>query len=172
MNLMTNPDMLEQITAIATILIAVAAFFITLWQIKSMHKHNRLSVMPILSYEIFYDKTDLGFGIYLCNKGIGPAIIKSMRIFIDNIEIKTQQKKIWPEAVQTLNINYPYVQMFTCGDDVSISAGERLPLLTINDNISKEIADEFKKALDRINIELLYESIYKQRFIKKLDDLE
>jgi len=166
-----EPEMLQQITTIATVLIAVAALFLTIWQFRAMRIHNRLSVKPLLSYEIMYVRTDRGFGIYICNNGVGPAIVRNFKIFVDNNEIISTRRKLLLEAVKVLKINYPYVQLYFFDDGTSMSAGEKLPLLTVDENIKKDQEKLFQDALPRIDIEIKYESIYKQRFTSRLKDM-
>ncbi|MCJ7812377.1 hypothetical protein MUP95_03535, partial [bacterium] len=128
-------------------------------------KHNRLSVKPVLSFDIMYIKTELGFGLYICNKGIGPAIIIDFKIFIDNAEIIAKRMDLWKEALKILEINYSFVIQHMFDDDTPLSAGERLPLLTVDDDIKEEHEKLFREALRKINIKIKYESIYKEKFI-------
>ena len=61
-------DLFQAITTIATVIIAVVALFLTVWQAWMTRKHNYNSVRPILTYERHYTPTDDGFGIYLIMK--------------------------------------------------------------------------------------------------------
>ena len=165
-----TPDLMQQVTAFAAILIAMLAFFLSMWQFLALRTHNRLSVKPHLSYEMFNVRTDMGFGINICNKGIGPAIIKKFQIFIDNTEIISETNQIWLKALQVMNCNYKFIQVDSLGKDTSISAGEKLPLLTIDEDVNKEQEELFQNALIRLDISIQYESIYKQKFTAKLKD--
>jgi hypothetical protein len=166
-----TPNIIQQITAFATIVIAVLAFLVSIWQFLALRTHNRLSVRPLLSYEIIYTKTDVGFGIYICNKGVGPAIITDFKIYVDDEEVKSTRKNLWIESSKILQINYPFIQMHLFGNGSSISVGEKLPLLTIDEKINKEQENIFKDALPRIDIEIKYESIYKQQFTTRFNNM-
>lgn len=54
----------------AAIAVALIAFGLSVCQFRLMEEHNKLSVKPILSFNLTYQ------GISLRNKGVGPAIIK------------------------------------------------------------------------------------------------
>lgn len=165
-----NIEMMQLITTYATVSIALLAFFLSVWQFFASRNHNRLSVTPLLTYEIQSVRTERGFGIYLLNNGVGPAIVKDFRIFVDATEVVAKPSEMWPKAVKQLNISYTFVQILSIGRDAPVSSGQRIALLTVDDNIEEEKEDRFREALPRIDIELRYESVYKQKYVARLRD--
>lgn len=60
----------------AVVLIALSALFVSVWQIRVTHTHNKLSVKPLLDY--FVEQADSTLTVSISNRGIGPAIIKEI----------------------------------------------------------------------------------------------
>jgi len=114
-------------------------------------------------------RTDNGFGIYVNNNGLGPAIVINTKIFIDGNKIEIIKNKPWQNAVKALNIDYKYVQMGFYEKDTIIAAGERRPLLTVDINISDKQEENFKNIIPRIGMEIHYKSIYDIKDVVKLE---
>lgn len=127
-----------------------------------------MSVKPLLTYETLTSRTDRGFGIYLLNNGVGPAIVKNFKVFVDGNEIVAEPDKNWPEAAKRLNINFSFVQLHWINIDTPVAKGERYPLLIVDEGINEEMEQIFKDALLKINIEVQYESVYGQKYVLRL----
>jgi len=158
-----DPLLLQQYTTIATVFIAVLALFLSIWHLSVQRKHNKLSVKPLLTFEELTANTERGFGVFVRNDGIGPAIIKEFKIYVDNIQIISDYKHLWKEAAKKLSIDYNFVMFHTFEPKTSINTGLRLPVFTIEQKVNKEQTALFKKSISRLNIEILYESIYGQK---------
>lgn len=67
------------------VLAASAAATFTAYQAVLLRKHNRLSVKPHLCTWTHDDDSDKMYKIYflLSNNGLGPAIIKSFKVYFD-----------------------------------------------------------------------------------------
>ena len=162
-NIDIDANTLQQITAIATVIIALTAVFISIWQILSTRKHNRLSVTPLMRYYIVYNKSEMEQGIYLSNTGIGPAIIISYKVTVDGKETPKNRYLDWSLHTNKLDIDNSFVRFRKSNIGVTISKGETLPLLTACENIDKKQENKFLAALLRISIEIEYESIYRDQ---------
>lgn len=68
----------ENITDIATVIIATCALLVTTYQIYTTRKHNRLAVRPLI--QIGWTTNEKIDGIWLRNVGLGPAIITKFTI--------------------------------------------------------------------------------------------
>ncbi|UCV29897.1 hypothetical protein [Ferribacterium limneticum] len=75
----------EGVGAIASAIIATCAFFTATWQACATHKHNRLSVRPLLN--TWTDHSQNSYKVQLSNIGIGPALIKRFSIYVDDKEL-------------------------------------------------------------------------------------
>ena len=65
---------------------------------QQTQQHNRLSVRPDLTMSFDYD--DTGAGFHMSNKGLGPAVIGSFQIFVDN-----KVQRTWEQAVKSLGLS-------------------------------------------------------------------
>jgi hypothetical protein len=68
-SIVIDAGMLSVVTTVATVVIAVAAVVVGVWQSLAARKHNRLSVRPLLVLEVNCDPTLRGFGVWIANKG-------------------------------------------------------------------------------------------------------
>lgn len=75
----------EGVGAISSAAIAVFAFFTTTWQAITTRKHNRLSVKPMLS--TWTTTAPDRYTFKLSNIGVGPALIKSFHVYVDDKKI-------------------------------------------------------------------------------------
>jgi len=79
----------EMAVAIASLFVALVAALFVAYQAHLTRDHNRLSVRPHLGIEVDGDQKNGRFmtTMRLYNNGLGPAIIKSHRVFFDKILI-------------------------------------------------------------------------------------
>lgn len=66
-------------------IVALFAMLATFWQVKIARDHNKLSVMPHLD-AAFYAFPNEPFRITLFNNGLGPAIVRSFHLSVDDTE--------------------------------------------------------------------------------------
>lgn len=153
----------DRITTVATVIIAVAAFCVAIWQGCEARRHNRLSVQPKLafSYEFTPTEENQYFGLYICNKGIGPAIIKSFKIYVDNKLMEDKVYGGWDEALSLLGINKDWIKVKKLGTTGALSQGEKCVLIGVaTENQTPERNEALHQALGRIDIRIKYESFY------------
>jgi hypothetical protein len=75
----------SDITAICSLIIALAAVTVTVWQGAITRRHSRLSVRPLLAVKSdrFFDDVGATVMISIHNCGLGPAIIRDRFFRID-----------------------------------------------------------------------------------------
>jgi len=71
---------------------ACSAVFVAWNQSRLTHKHNVLSVRPLLELSLEYSLTD--YTVKIRNKGLGPAIIKNVLIRLDEIKQSSENNYI------------------------------------------------------------------------------
>jgi hypothetical protein len=71
--------------AMVSSVIAIAALSLAIESNSQQQRHSRLSLRPIL--EVGLRGEDNGVGIVIKNKGLGPALVKTFRIWHDSSEI-------------------------------------------------------------------------------------
>lgn len=149
--------------AISAAFIALCALAVSIHQIRLSEQHHRLSVKPCITLIRHLSDTDK-IGLELINNGFGPAVIKkiivkrgketlpyqsleaiALLLCSDYEKIKTQH----PE-----DIHYTFL-----GDSNILGAGNSLWLI-YNDKPTDELRNNWKKALNAIELSAEYESIY------------
>lgn len=153
---------LELLIGVSGIIIALGAAITTIWQGFLTRQHNRLSVKPIL--RIDRNSTLKYFNIVLLNNGVGPAIIKSVKYFVNNMEILGNN--IPKQVIEKLELSgwYEHFELLT-GE--SFSCGEQRSLFK---SIGVIEGDTAMTAFKPFTIEIKYESIYNEEFIIKDED--
>jgi len=163
---------IELIISILAILIAIGALIITIWQAREQRKYNRLSMRPILDIESNYSDSLDKIGLFLINRGTGPAIVTNTKFYIDNKQIQDKPNDIWKKILNSLdliNIGDYTVRYMFCGD--SYSSNQKSWLLNIDaQNLTKDKITFFKEKIKRLKIEIDYESIYKEKCPKIIFD--
>ncbi len=67
---------IEHLSHYAVIIIALSALFVSVWQVRISHQHNKLSVKPYLDFHLI--QIDSTLEVSFSNEGFGPAIIKKI----------------------------------------------------------------------------------------------
>ncbi|MFC1651236.1 hypothetical protein ACFL2X_06665 [Candidatus Latescibacterota bacterium] len=159
---------MEQETIVAVI--AILALVVTLQQLKVQRKHNRLSVRPNLVFNSMTQYDSPQITIEISNKGLGPAIIKEVTYFVDDKQYDTTMRDVykWKDILKKVDINVVRVIEQNLYRE-SVSAGESIQIVIAYTAGSQQVKIE---AINRINIFVRYESIYKESFeVSFYDDL-
>jgi hypothetical protein len=154
----------EMIATIGTLVVAVAALGITVWQGWLMRKHNRLSVKPLLRID---RNAILGFpfNIVLANVGTGPAIFREVKIFVDGELIVADRRPVI-ETLVRIDLNPDDVKHFTIYPDEAFESGERHPLFQTNSTINGQLElARYDSAFSRVSFTIEYASIYGEQFV-------
>lgn len=172
-----------RIIAISAMLVSFLTLVLFVYQIRLQHSESRLSVTPRLSFseEYSYENNNLVnqykdtistkfivYSIYLENKGLGPAIIKSVdfinkkqKINIENFQ--NQHKKIR----NYLNIN----DITTFSDGAILSQNDKIKLFELKVNRIYEnklyAIENISKLEEIFNIKVIYQSLYEELFEKE-----
>jgi hypothetical protein len=155
----------EAVAGISSAIIALCAFALTIWQASVQRQHNRLSVKPYLTTWSHRDDKGL-LKIDVLNNGIGPALIKVFKVYVDSHEVNGQDLDIIRNAVQILFANYNYEVSYNSflSEGYMMSAKEVRCLVAINFLGPKyPAAEEIAHVQKRVKIYIEYESIYKEK---------
>ncbi|EGG92801.1 hypothetical protein IMCC1989_2756 [gamma proteobacterium IMCC1989] len=157
--------------------ITILAFIVSSYHFYSIRKHNRLSVKPHLQIEDIYnfdkDKKIFSYQLMLHNYGLGPAVIKEEKLFIDNIHVKNKDDyyKSWASlVVEVLKLNssdsnMPDLSIGYIDSYDAMDKGSSKILMAVNYPVddSLDILSEKEKMqviISRSNISIDYECHY------------
>ena len=82
----------ELITAISSVVIAVLALAVSVFQSALTRRHNRQRVRPVLQFGSTFRKGET-VGLELHNVGLGPAIIDKSSVWVDGHYVGPWNKK-------------------------------------------------------------------------------
>lgn len=156
---------IELFLGITGTIIALGVAITTIWQGVLTRRHNRLSVKPILRVtRITAEGREIE--ILLKNTGFGPAVISSVKFFVDDIVV--EKKNLFTPgnlALQKIGVLESRFTEYEFNPQESLSAGEEQALFKSLDAINdEEHITRIIKGFDRLSIEIEYESIYGETF--------
>src|ERR1700757_1118293 len=86
----------ETFIAVAALIVSISAVVVGLYEASLQRHHDRAEVWPHVEIQVFTKTT--GAEILLENTGIGPAIIQSVAVMVDN-----HPQRNWSAVLHTLN---------------------------------------------------------------------
>ena len=118
---MNEPILKQYAIPLLSLFVAFVALFVAIWQGVETRKHNHLSVIPHLDITIVSKEPESGKGgVRIINDGVGPAIIRSVKMFWkDELIIEDDEsnytktkwlhlhKIFWPDNEIEANYLYP-----------------------------------------------------------------
>ena len=170
-------DRLQVLANVLTILVALAAIGLSIWEGMENRLHNRLSVLPHLervesSYREGVEDSTYTLKYALYNSGLGPAVLQNVLVYKDSIPIfnaiESGKYIDFAGVIDELEALPFYVSIFTQSRRAGemLQAGEEhllmqleTPVLKDNRGLSTtQIVRE--QVLDRYSLVFCYCSIY------------
>ncbi len=152
----------EMIKENAAIIIAGLALLLTVLQGWQNHRHNKLSVKPMLGFERHDNKIDnlCHYKFVFVNSGVGPAIIKTFILVSDDT------KKLYDNFEDYSDFVFGMIKGFTdynqthLGSNSSMDNKEKKILweVTYDPNSKKDI--DILNAIEKFWVFVEYQSIY------------
>ncbi len=155
------------IVDIVALFIALVALVVAIWQGVVMRRHNRLSVKPHLYFSI-HSALGEPAGLRVTNGGLGPAIIKSFSLGVDNKWIDDTEKGGWVEASKLLGAEKfrPVLDLGLYSPDQILDSGESQYILeTPKDKRTTDTDQYLNEFVKRLSVKIDYESAYKETFV-------
>lgn len=150
---------------ISSIVIAITALAVTLWQAHIARKHNRLSLAPNLIVH-----TDTGTNccsFTLENNGLGPAVIKEFYLVVGDNEIPAANYDAQKKAMKMLKVPLHYSSYFVSIGE-HIAPGKRIELLDIETGQQGDVEFFVKKLKQNLKYKVVYTSMYQDKDYKYL----
>ncbi len=153
----------ESVTAIAAIVVAVAALGVSIWEGRVSRQHNRLSVKPAPCF-IWRDHPGHPLGLYLKNMGLGPAFVDRLATSLDSDAVTADLVEGAFDMCDKLGLQDVRAAWSPEPREV-IAADMEIPVVVFEDTMS----DESKRRqqvllLQRAEFRLSYASLYGDAF--------
>ena len=166
----------NNIVSVCSIVIATCALVVSIYQIEKIDYHNRLSVMPALTYLIEYDQETENVHFLFKNSGLGPATISSIEYINDSFAIReTDTKKIFKHFVPEEIIPKGGAEAFFSnhrGFNVMLPGDSKNFAIISLKGMSDIERDNMIIALSYIKVGICYRSMYGDLFYLKSHDVE
>lgn len=150
------------ITEISTIVIALSAFILTMWQVFLSKKHNLLSIQPAVCSSSTYNYD--GFSSEIINKGAGVAIVDIFQFYIHGSEVTFKE---FQADIRDLVKDYEHtLSDFTLKPGSFIAAGEKFNVfdMQFENNVDKKFISSFRQ---RYSLFIEYHCLYGRKFSYK-----
>lgn len=140
----------------ASVVIACCALGVTIWQGRQNHKHNKLSVKPLLTTVETRHKINDTFetSVDIKNTGLGPAIIKDFILIYDDEEVSKNNRQLYHEFLNKI-ASHLNVKHYWFVPNSSMPADDVQELLFFEHKTDDDIL-----FLQKLNIKINYQSIY------------
>jgi len=143
----------EMITALSAVLLGVVALVIGAYQAKVSSDQRAASVWPYLSVSRF-SLEGQEYGFTLTNKGVGPALIKSMEVTVNGKNVPG-----WSSAFRAmLNEKIDIPSIYSSTNKAVVAVQEKIKMVDLK---NKEIIKKVQSTEDNIEIKICYCSIFK-----------
>jgi len=159
----------ENVTAIATAVIALAALAVAVWQGIESRKHNRMMVVPRIRFDLL-EKLQEPLRLFMLNAGTGPAIIQSFTFQCDGKPIEPPTTGGLANALQQLGLTGDFFLYVPYPGD-TIAAGEAQDILRVTLRSAGDDWPYFKERLRRIIFICIYSSIYAETQVARADGI-
>ena len=148
-------------------IIALLAFFTTVWQAHLTRTHNHLSSRPVLDIEI-HCQPDETIGFLVANCGPGPAFVESavatFRKVTYSLCVEEEFAKL-NVALGKAGLKAKQINMAIPSANSVIPSGMKYPLFVIRDSENRDqIRGQFDSLSKEISLTIAYKSLYEHTY--------
>jgi hypothetical protein len=154
--------------SLASAVVATAALFISIWNAWATRRHNRLSVRPHLALSKKTSPNAPQLTIDIKNNGLGPAIMTSIRVFVDDIDQSLTRAAQWQDIVAKLRIFGGMITGYAMLGAEALRPGDTRLLVSINDPTKIHDVQTIQAETTRLRIVVEYSSMYGDKFKETL----
>src|SRR5262249_22034286 len=147
-----------------TTLLAVVAIGLAAWEGIENRQHDHLSIAPRLDGSVGLSRESVSLG--LSSNGLGPAVIKQFRIYLDgkvihDAAVDSTAVSPWQNMMPLLNAENYNATANAYGIGSLLRAGQDYEMFRVGARDTSKLKEgELLKLIDRIGIEVRYCSMY------------
>ena len=152
--------------SVVAIIASLGTLFTIVYQTNLIRKQQYASVLPYLEMWNSNPGADTYYYL-LMNNGIGPAFIREVRVhYKDSIYISDPAgfaSQVIKTEDSTLNFRYSNIKTGRV-----VPAGQKIELISVvKDSTNASIIRKWFSSDDSVNVEIIYESVYGERWSAK-----
>lgn len=149
----------EMIMAICAVFLSLVAVSVALFEANIAREQQKVSAWPYLDVT----SSNLnGMTHMVINKGLGPAIIKDVRVSFRNTPVKE-----WGDLFNLIDEQYPWATTTSTLRNQIISPGQTFNFLKLNKDIFKEYLKTSKR--HDISVSICYCSVYQDCWLAETE---
>ncbi len=139
---------IEKLSHYGIVVIAVVAVVVSIWQVRILQNHNKLSVKPLMDFLILTEDSVMNLSI--SNRGIGPAIIQDITyVYEDSVHGE------WYSVLSQAGVLEDAITQMNYGKNTVLSPDTELIILRLKKKDFEPIG---------ISLDIFYESIYEDKY--------
>ena len=151
---------MEILISVSSLIIALCAIGLTIWQLNIQREHNKISVKPHLFRMSKRDKVHgvARLQVDLINNGLGPA-------YIDKFQVFYKSQSCEPEAVISEMLGALAVDssITILGDDYALAQKESVTLMSVVFPAkAKDDISAVSERIDKLDLLIEYSSAYEK----------
>ncbi|OEK05015.1 hypothetical protein [Roseivirga misakiensis] len=144
----------ESFVAVAAIIVSVCALAVSFYEVGIMRQQQKNSVWPYVEMGQQYDSE--GFAFEASNKGVGPAIVKSLKVRAGQEQVNDLQELLTKMLGEDHGIGWNNYSIHNVNGSV-LEPGYNMPMVRFQWNEKTRL---LQKRIAKIRIEMIYQSIY------------
>lgn len=158
---------METVISLCSVAIALGALSIAVYEGYVTRRHNRLSTKPHLSFKCDLQKDSPQVNVMVRNNGLGPAVLKAFEVGLRGKVPEPLPWNGWLNLVEQAGFPPGIVVGTVLNEGDSIAPGQSHHILTIELATAGPDRDQIAQWVSNITINVTYESIYKETFLKQ-----
>ncbi|MCA0177976.1 MAG: hypothetical protein LCH73_17085 [Proteobacteria bacterium] len=153
---------IELYLSVSAVAISVVALLLSWYQLDVGRRHNQLSVRPLLLLTPHLEGPTGRNGLYLSNQGLGPAILRDIRVTVGEQSFEGLGKSKWREVLIALDSDPNCFALAWPQEQSALKIGEEIALLspTKAGILSCGVATMVLLTQRRFTVDIQYESLY------------
>lgn len=151
------------LTALAAGVVGFSALGVSVYEAYLMREQQRASVWPIVEAWSFH-MSEEGFGVNVANKGIGPALLRSVELSVEG-RPKHSWTQLFGDLLGTESLSY---SMAAISGNV-LAAGEALTIFQVTPEYNSKA---YHDASERVSLRICYCSVFDECWVLRLDNLK
>lgn len=157
------PSFINWCSENGSLIVSICALGLTIQQIKATHKHNRLSVKPLLATTLVKDNFSTNQDEWVVtasirNCGLGPAIIKDFKVLLDGYSIRASTPDELGSSVKralAADISGSYFGVLRHGHVLNVGESFDLAKIVVRSPTPKQ-----QQVFEQFHVCVTYESAY------------
>lgn len=152
----------DRVVSLTAIIVSLGTLFTIVYQTQLIRKQQYASVLPYI--EMWNSNRGDSYSYMLFNNGIGPAFVKEVKVHYGDSTVVGDLAFFTYHVIKPVDSvkNYSYSNIKAGG---LIPAGKKIDLISVsNDSVNAAILRKWFSKGDHIQVEVIYESVYKERW--------